>query len=54
MKHFYIFYIDDGKNFYERTCGSKKSADERVEYLKTIYKDAIWFNDIPKDYNYFY
>ena len=55
MIHFYVFYTKDGNNFYERTCGTKEAAQERVDKLKNIYDDAIWFeNEIPKDYKYFY
>jgi len=55
MKHFYVFYKNKGNNFYERTCGTKDAAEQRVKHLKNIYDDAVWFeNEIPKDYKYFY
>ena len=41
MKYFYVFYTKDDNNFYERTCGTKIAAWERVQKLKNIYDDAI-------------
>lgn len=55
MTYYYIFYMSGDFNFYERTCGSEKAADSRVNKLKTFYDDAIYFKDnIPKDFKYFY
>jgi hypothetical protein len=34
MIHYYIYYKKDGRVFYERTCGTKESADARVKELK--------------------
>lgn len=39
---------------YERTCGSKESAEKRIVELKSIYEDAEYFEKIPKDYKWFY
>ena len=53
--HFYVFYKNAGDNVYERTCGSKERAEERVAELKKIHSDAEYFlNNIPKNYKYFY
>jgi len=42
-------------NIYERTCGTKEAAEQRVNELKSIYQDAEYFeNEIPKDYKWFY
>lgn len=55
ITHFYVFYISDGDNVYERTCGTKQAAEDRVVELKKHYDDALYFeNDIPKDFKYFY
>jgi hypothetical protein len=43
MKHYYIYYKRDGYWVYERTCGTKESAKERVAYLKEHYnRNAVW------------
>lgn len=57
IEHYYIFYIDKGYTIYERTCGTKEAADERINFLKEEYRydDAFYFkNDIPKGFKYFY
>lgn len=55
MEYYYIFYMVDDCNVYERTCGSKESADNRLIELKKFYKDAFYFKDeIPKDLKWFY
>lgn len=42
-------------NIYERTCGTKEAAEQRVAELKNIYQDAEYFEgEIPKDYKWFY
>ena len=53
--NYYIFYKNKGYNIYERTCGTKESAEKRVSELKKIYDDAEYFeNDIPKGYKWLY
>jgi len=53
--YYYIFYKNNGDNVYERTCGTKESAEKRVSELKKIYDDAEYFeNEIPKFYKWFY
>lgn len=55
MGYFYVFYKNNGCNMYERTCGTKQSAEQRVAELKEIYDDAEYFNnEIPKGYKWFY
>ena len=55
MEHYYIFYKTGGDNVYERTCGNKERAEERIKELKKIYDDAEYFlNEIPKGYKWFY
>lgn len=56
ITHFYVFCIDtEGRNLYERTCGTIEAAIERVAKLKLTYADALFFtDDIPKDFKYFY
>lgn len=52
--HFYIFYKTGNYTIYKRTCGTKKSAEDRVIQLKKHYDDAFYFeNDIPKNFKYF-
>jgi hypothetical protein len=57
MEHYYVFYKHEGDNMFDRTCGTKESAEERINILKNKYNysDAEYFlNEIPKDYIYFY
>lgn len=56
MIHFYVFYITvNGDNVYERTCGTKLAAETRVDELKKLYSDALFFEgNIPKDFKWFY
>ena len=55
MAHFYVFYKNMDCNMYERTCGTKEAAEQRVAELKNIYQDAEYFEgEIPKDYKWFY
>lgn len=56
MSNFYIFYVDvHGDNCYERTCGTKERAEERVRELKQFHPNALYFeNKIPKNFKYFY
>lgn len=55
IEHFYIFYVNNGDNVYERTCGEKRTAEQRVKELKTRFSDAFYFeNDIPKNFKYYY
>lgn len=44
--HYYIYYIKDNQIFYERTCGTKKAAENRVEELKKTYPNAVYSNDV--------
>ena len=54
-ERYFVFYTNGGDNTYERTCGIKSAAIERVEYLKKHYENAEFFtNEIPKDYKWFY
>ena len=40
---------------YERTCGTKEAAENRVAELKNIYQYAEYFEgEIPKGYKWFY
>ena len=55
--HYYVFYADKGDNVYERTCGTKEAAEDRIKTLKNEYgyENAEYFkNEIPKDYIYYY
>ena len=53
LNNFYIFYILDGKNHYERTCVVRYAAEERVNELKKQYSDAFFtLNELPKKYLY--
>lgn len=55
MDRYYVFYTKGSDNFYERTCGSKKAAEDRVKNLKKTHDNAEHFeNEIPKGYKYFY
>jgi hypothetical protein len=57
MEHYYVFYKHEDDNMFDRTCGTKESAEERINILKNKYNysDAEYFlNEIPKDYIYFY
>jgi len=52
---YYIFYIMNGNNVYERTCGNIIRAEERISELKYIYDNAEYFiNEIPKNYKWYY
>ena len=54
--NYYVFYTDiTGNNCYERICGTKEAAKQRIDILKRRYKNAEYFeNNIPKNYKYFY
>ncbi len=55
ISNYYVFYKNIGCNMYERTCGTKESAERRVSELKTIYDDSEYFeNEIPKGFKWFY
>lgn len=55
MKHYYVFYTNKSNNFYERTCGTQESAEERVKELKKMHENATYFEEnIPKGYKWFY
>ena len=42
-------------NMYDRTCGNKEVAEQRVSELKKVYQDAKYFESgMPKDYIWFY
>ena len=53
INNFYVFYILDGDNIYERTCGVKDAAIERVDQLKKQYGNAFYtLNTLPNKYFY--
>ena len=51
--HFYVYYKHEGDWVYERTCGTRQAAKDRVEELKngspiqarTLYEDATYTVD---------
>ena len=45
MINYYVFYINNGYNIYERTCGTKEATENRVVELKKIYDDAEYFEN---------
>ena len=40
--HFYVYTFHNNCYVYERTCGTKKSAKDRVDELKARGKEALY------------
>jgi hypothetical protein len=47
MQHFYIYYRDNHHQvIFDRTCGTKEGANERVSFLLKRYP-AAWWSERP-------
>jgi len=52
MTWYYIWYMLHKIPAYERTCGTKEAADERVSKLRSQGKEAWWTTTVFKHFWY--